>query len=112
MVAPLLVIAALWRTLGDRGRRVLRGRTFTLWGRDFHTTSVITGLLVIGVGILFWTTNGLVGAPELVPADTQAWLTQQAARATGPVVEITVIVLVAVALLVVWGLRRRRTTTS
>lgn len=112
MVAPLLVIAALWRTLGDRGRRVLRGRTFTLWGRDFHTTSVITGLLVIGVGILFWTTNGLVGAPELVPADTQAWLTQQAARATGPVVEITVIVLVAVVLLVVWGLRRRRTTTS
>ncbi|WP_432559907.1 cytochrome c biogenesis CcdA family protein [Granulicoccus sp. GXG6511] len=108
MVAPLLGIAALWRTLGDRGRRALRGRSVTVLGRDFHTTSLVTGLLMIGVGILFWTTNGLVGAPELIPADTQAWLTQQAARASGPVVEVTVILLVAVALLVGWGLRRRR----
>jgi cytochrome c biogenesis protein CcdA len=52
MVVPLIVIAALWRKMGDRGRRMLRGRSFTVFGREFHTTSVITGVVIIAVGIL------------------------------------------------------------
>src|SRR5699024_3208136 len=51
MVLPLLLIAALWQKLGTRGRSALRGRTFTVLGRELHTTSALTGLLIIVVGI-------------------------------------------------------------
>ena len=56
-------------TPGGRSRAVLRGRTFTA-GRELHTTSVVTGLFLIAVGVLFWTTNGLV--PKLLPTSVQS----------------------------------------
>lgn len=107
MVVPLLLIAALWRRLGARGRKALRGRTFTVLGRELHTTSVITGLLIMAVGVLFWTTNGFVGAPELVPAEAQAWLQQQAWLLANPVVD-AVGVLVVAGLVLLWWFRRVR----
>ena len=107
MVVPLLLIAALWQKLGARGRRVLRGRTFTFLGRQWHTTSVITGLLVTGVGILFWVTNGLVGAPELVPVEAQAWLQANASVLANPLVDIILILIVAALILALW-IRRRK----
>ncbi|WP_426621885.1 cytochrome c biogenesis CcdA family protein [Microbacterium sp. As-52] len=107
MVVPLLLIAALWQKLGARGRRVLRGRTFTFLGRQWHTTSVITGLLVTGVGILFWVTNGLVGAPELVPVEAQAWLQANASVLANPLVDIILILIVAALILALWSRRRK-----
>ncbi|WP_036542095.1 cytochrome c biogenesis CcdA family protein, partial [Nocardia cyriacigeorgica] len=95
MVLPLLLIAALWQRLGARGRRFLRGRSFTVLGRELHTTSVVTGLLIVGVGVLFWTTNGLVGAPELVPLDAQAWLQENTAILANPILDILAVVLIA-----------------
>jgi cytochrome c biogenesis protein CcdA len=108
MVVPLLLIAALWQKLGARGRKVLRGRTFTFVGREWHTTSVITGLLVTGVGILFWVTNGLVGAPELVPVEAQAWLQVNASVLANPLVDITLILIVAAVILALWSRRHKR----
>ncbi|MCK3770130.1 cytochrome c biogenesis protein CcdA [Microbacterium aerolatum] len=108
MVVPLLLIAALWQKLGARGRRVLRGRTFTLLGRQWHTTSVITGLLITGVGILFWVTNGLVGAPELVPVEAQALLQANASMLANPLVDIILILIVAALILALWSRRRKR----
>src|SRR5690554_6771052 len=64
MVAPMMLIAALWKRLGKAGQGRLRGRTFTALGREWHSTSVITGVLMIILGVIFWTTNGMVGAPE------------------------------------------------
>ncbi len=106
MVLPLLIVAAIWQRLGVRGQQMLRGRTFTFLGRRFHTTSVITGLLIIGVGIVFWTTNGLVTAPELVPLETQIWLQQRAARLANPVLDVVAVVIPAALLLVIWARRR------
>lgn len=106
MVLPLLLIAALWQRLGARGRRLLRGRTFTVLGRDLHTTSVVTGLLIMGVGILFWTTNGLVGAPELVPFDAQAWLQERASILANPILDILAVILVA-GIVLLWARHRR-----
>ena len=108
MVVPLLLIAALWRQLGTRGRRLLRGRAFTVLGRQLHTTSVITGLLIVSVGALFWTTNGLVGAPELLPLDAQAWLQERTALLANPVLDIVAILVLAALILVLWAVRRRR----
>ncbi|MDP9806070.1 cytochrome c biogenesis protein CcdA [Trueperella bonasi] len=102
MVVPLIVIVVLWRPLGERGRSVLRGRTFTMLGRQFHTTSVITGLLIVGIGVLFWRTNGLIGVPEIIPIDAQARLQSAAQALSHPIVEIVAIVLIAALILALW----------
>lgn len=107
MVVPLLAIAALWHKLSRNGQRVLRGRSFTLLGRTFHTTSVITGVLIMAVGVLFWTTNGLVGAPELVPMDIQVWLQARAGALDSPIVDIALVVLVAALVLYIWARKQR-----
>src|SRR5699024_923900 len=108
MVVPLLGLTWAWTRMSDRSRRALRGRTFTVLGRELHTTSVVTGLLLIGVGVLFWATNGLLTAPALVPTGVQMWLQERSALLSGPVVDIVVIVLVAAAILLVWARRGRR----
>src|SRR5699024_1124342 len=48
MVLPLVILVVVWHHTGI-GHRA-RGRTFTVAGRTFHTTSVVTGLLLIVVG--------------------------------------------------------------
>ncbi|CAM3864395.1 cytochrome c biogenesis CcdA family protein [Isoptericola cucumis] len=108
MVVPLVLVAASWGRLGERGRRVLRGRSFTVLGRELHTTSVVTGVLVMGVGVLFWTTNGLVGAPELLPLGAQAWLQGAAGLLADPLLDVLAVLAVAAAVLAGWAVRRRR----
>src|SRR5690606_29917344 len=109
MVIPLVIIAAVWQRSGNRGRRLLQGRTFTVFGRRFHTTSVLTGTLIITVGVVFWFTNGLVSMPSLVPTDVQAWSQRQSALLGDPLVDVAGIVILAALALSVWAFRRRRT---
>lgn len=71
MVVPLIALAAVWSTFSPKVLRVIRGTGFTVFGRHMHTTSVVTGVIVIAVGVLFWTTNGLITAPSLIPASMQ-----------------------------------------
>ena len=111
MVAPLMLLAWAWTRMSDRSRRALRGRPFRVLGRELHTISVITGLVLIGVGVLFWTTNGLVTAPALVPSGVQLWLQERSALLSGPVVDIVAIVLVAGLVLAVWARRGKRWTS-
>lgn len=108
MVVPLLLLAAVWGRLGARARAVLRGRTFTVAGRELHTTSVVTGLILIAVGVLFWTTNGLVGMPELLPTSMQSRIQAWMGGLSGPVVDIAVFGVVVVIGLLVWLRLRRR----
>ncbi|MFV0535610.1 MAG: cytochrome c biogenesis CcdA family protein [Cumulibacter sp.] len=105
MVVPLMAIAGLWQRLGERGRRALRGRSFALGGREFHTTSVIGGGLMIVVGVLFWMTNGFVGVPELVPTDVAMWLQERGGLLSNPVFDILAVLVVA-ALVIWWWLAR------
>nr|WP_306271308.1 cytochrome c biogenesis CcdA family protein [Ornithinimicrobium sp. HY1793] len=112
MVLPLLLIAALWQRLGPRGQTTLRGRTFTVLGRELHTTSVVTGLLIIAVGILFWTTNGLVGAPEILPYETQSWLQELAGTLANPMIDIVALVVVAAVVLLLWARSQRKTASD
>lgn len=108
MVLPLIAIAALWARLGSRGRNALRGREFSFLGRRWHTTSVLSGLLIIAVGVVFWTTNGLVGVPALVPAETQAWLQETASLFGNPLVDVLAIAALAGLLIFAWNRRSRR----
>lgn len=112
MVVPLIIIAALWRKMSNRGRSLLRGRAFALFGREFHTTSVITGMVIIAVGVLFWLTNGLVTMPALIPTDVLAWLQERGALLADPIVDIIVILILAGIALTIWAVRRRRKARS
>ena len=61
MVVPLLLLAIGWDRLGVGGRRILRGRGVTFGPIETHTTSIVSGLLLIGVGVSFWYFDGMVG---------------------------------------------------
>src|SRR5699024_10912958 len=73
MVVPLMLLASDWERMSPRWKSRLRGKSFTVFGREFHTISVCTVLVIIAVGILFWTTNGLVQMPKLLPTSASAW---------------------------------------
>ena len=109
MVVPLMLLAAIWDGLGGRGRALLRGRTFTVAGRELHSTSVVTGLVIMALGVLFWVTNGLVTLPSLVPTGTLARWQEAGSALSDPSVQIAVIIgAAAIALLLWWAGRRRR----
>lgn len=108
MVLPLLAIAATWGKMSTRARRTLRGSSFTVLGREFHTTSVITGLLIVAVGVLFWVTNGLVSAPELIPSSFLYWFQTHGAVLASPWVDAAAVLIVAALVLFFWWRGRNR----
>lgn len=108
MVVPLIGLAAIWTRLGPRAMKVLRGRGFTVLGRQLHTTSVVTGLLIAGVGVLFWTTNGLVTAPSLLPAEIDRWLQSNSGLLASPVFNAVVVAVIAISIILIWALKQHR----
>ena len=112
MVVPLLIIAALWGKIGDQGRRRLRGRSFTVLGREFHTTSVITGVLITIVGVVFWATNGLIDMPSLIPTSVSAWVQGRSSILANGWVDLGVILAVAAIALLVWWRSARQKPVS
>lgn len=112
MVVPLALLAAVWNRVGETGRRRLRGREFTLLGRRLHTTTFLTGLVIIALGILFWTTNGLVTLPSLIPTSTLARWQSGAAWLNDPLVQIAVIAALGLLALGLWWRADRRRSAS
>lgn len=109
LALPLVVIAAVWSRLGARGRSRLRGRTFTFAGRELHTMPLVSGLVLIVVGVLFLTTNGLVDAPGMVSTRTASELQNAAVRLGSRVDDTVLIVVGALVALAAWGVAMRRT---
>ncbi len=118
MALPLFLIAGIWALATQRGsgltqnsRKVLRGRTFNIGKLTFHTTSVITGIILISVGILFLTTNGLVGVDGILSTeksfDLQMWATDFAAKIPDTVF-IALGAIVALGLWAWWAFGRKR----
>lgn len=108
MVVPMLLLALIWRRLGTDARRRLRGRSLTVLGRELHTTSIVSGVLIMVVGVLFWVTNGLVDAPSLVPLEVQSWLQTVISGVTGPAADIALVIVLTAALLAIWTALRMR----
>ena len=107
MVVPLLVVAALWHRLGGRGRGRCCACGAPILGMRLHTISMLTGALMVVVGIMFWTTNGLASIPSFVPPDLLAEL-QSSAFLTSAAADITAILVVAALILALWFARDRR----
>lgn len=108
MVVPLIGLAAIWTRLGPRAMKVLRGRGFSVFGKQLHTTSVITGLLIAGVGVLFWTTNGLVSAPSLLPTEIDRWMQSHSGLLASPTANAIAVGVIAVVIILIWALRQRK----
>ena len=108
MVVPLMLLAVLWRRLGPAATALLRGRGITVRGRRLHTTNLLTGALIIAVGLLFWTTDGLVTLPSPVPTGTLARWQEGLAVLSGTGVQIGLILAAAALALVLWWRRERR----
>jgi cytochrome c biogenesis protein CcdA len=108
MVVPLFVIAALWSRMGARTRSVLRGGSVTLFGRRLPVVSMITGLLLIAIGILFWTTNGLVSVKSPVSTSSLAHMQEWVSSWSSTTVDILVVCVLAAAAIIWWFVHERR----
>jgi cytochrome c biogenesis protein CcdA len=111
MAAPLFALAALWDRFDLGRRRWLRGRTVAVGPLRVHTTSLVSGLLFVGIGVLFLRydgTAGITGAlglADTVDAETaaQEWVS----RVTAGVPSWTVPAAVAV-VAAAWAVVRAR----
>lgn len=108
MVVPLFIIAALWSRMGPRARSVMRGGSITLFGRRLPVVSMVTGVLMIAIGIVFWMTNGLVSAPSLVSTSTLAHLQEWTSSWTSATLDILVVCLLAAFAIILWFRHERR----
>ena len=61
MAAPLFVLAALWDRFQLGRRSWLRGRMLSLGPIGVHSTSLISGLLFVAIGVLFLRFDGTAG---------------------------------------------------
>jgi cytochrome c biogenesis protein CcdA len=115
MAGPLFLLALGWDRF-DLGRRGwLRGREIGLGRLRLHSTSLVSGLLFIGVGALFLSTggtaSGVPGLPSSLEAEVaaQAWLRRlDAVVPDGAVLGLVALVALAVLLVRFRRLRRAR----
>ena len=61
MAAPMFALAALWQRFDLGHRRWLRGRGYHIGRLRLHTTSTISGLLFVVVGLVFLLFDGTAG---------------------------------------------------
>jgi cytochrome c biogenesis protein CcdA len=111
MAVPMFILAALWQRLDLDRRRWIRGRSFILGPLHLHTTSAISGLLFIGIGVLFLLFNGTttLGLLGLTPSVEHQLSAQNAVSGfSAHVPDIALLTLLAVLVLGIaaWRLRR------
>ncbi|CAM2964504.1 cytochrome c biogenesis CcdA family protein [Saccharomonospora xinjiangensis] len=115
MAAPLFVLALAWDRFDLGGKRWLRGRELRIGPLRTHSTSLVSGLLFIGVGLLFLLTDGTANLGGLTGVDTQfsmqVWLRDLAAAVTDGAVLLGV-TLAALLVLVVRLILRRGTARA
>lgn len=104
MALPLFVLALFWDRFQLGSRRWLRGREFRVGRLRLHTTSLVSGLFFIGIGVLFLVYDGTTGLPGILDADQEFTLEEFASRAGNAVPDY---VLLAVVALVVAGVLAR-----
>ncbi|MDD6792641.1 MAG: cytochrome c biogenesis protein CcdA [Thermobifida fusca] len=84
MAAPLFVLAVVWERCGVARKSWLRGRAFTVGPLQLHSSSVVSGVLFIAIGVLFVVYDGTASLSGLAG---MAWWEEVAYRAQGPLLE-------------------------
>lgn len=108
MTAPLAVLALLWDKLHLQQRSWLRGRQLKLGPLHTHTTSLISGLMFIGIGALFLTTDGTANLGGLLSADTQVALQDRLAHAASGIDGLVLALLGTLTLIAILAVRLTR----
>lgn len=112
MAAPLFVLAICWERFDLARRGWLRGRAVRLGPLHTHTTALLSGLIMIVIGVLFLLTDGTANLGGGFGVDAaygvQLWLGRLASAVSAP----TVALGVALVLLAWRGLRLWRQTRS
>ncbi|MFX1756444.1 cytochrome c biogenesis CcdA family protein [Rhodococcus sp. As11] len=110
MALPLFALALAWERFELRKRTWLRGRPITLGPLRTHTTSLISGLLFIGIGVLFLVTDGTANLTGPMGVDEQFDLQVALGRWTQevPVVPILLIVTLVAFFVVMLRVVRQR----
>jgi cytochrome c biogenesis protein CcdA len=112
MAGPLFLLALGWDRFDLGSRRWLRGRQLRLGRLRLHSTSLVSGLLFVAIGVFFLRTDGTAGGvpglPSSVDAEqaAQLWL-RQVADVVPDVAVLGVVGLVAAGVLL-WRLRGAR----
>lgn len=105
MVVPLVVLALTWGSIGQRVNRWLRGRTVRLGRLTFHSTSLISGLVLVAVGV-FMVVNGgnLVESNTLALAGARAeeWATNLGGRVPDGLLAVIAFIAAGAWLFVAW----------
>lgn len=107
MAAPLFALAGLWERFDVGHQTWLRGRAFRLGPLTLHTTSMISGLLFVAVGVVFVFFNGATAI--LTPDARVALSIEDTVTALGARVPDAVVLLIlaaAVVVILTWRLRR------
>ncbi|SCG76478.1 cytochrome c biogenesis CcdA family protein [Micromonospora coxensis] len=113
MTVPLLLLALVWDRWRIGERRWLRGRQFSVGRLRLHTTSTISGLLFVALGVLFLVfdgTAGLAGGFGLTDLEgaAQEWVT----TTVGGMSDLALLLAVALGALGVLVYRWRRARPS
>lgn len=113
MTVPLLLLALVWDRWRIGERRWLRGRQFSVGRLHLHTTSTVSGLLFVALGVLFLVfdgTAGLAGGFGLTDIEgaAQEWVT----GTLGDVPDELVLLVAGLAAVTVLVLRRRRAAAA
>jgi cytochrome c biogenesis protein CcdA len=72
MVVPLALLSLAWERIGSGTMRWLRGREFAIGRWRVHSTSLITGVLLIAVGVLLVTGSGTFESADLALVGARA----------------------------------------
>ena len=115
MAVPLYVLAALWERFDLGRRRWLRGREFRVGPLRLHTTTTVSGLLFVVVGVLVLVFDGTAALGSLLgtspDAGAAAGIEERVTTAAGGLGRAGDLVLLGILALVViavaaWRLRR------
>lgn len=101
MALPLFVLAILWDRFDLAHRGWLRGRALRIGPVNTHSTALLSGLVMIGIGLLFVLTDGTANLGGVLGVDAQfdlqVWLGRVASQ-----VNAAAVALVAVVALLTW----------
>ncbi|MCB5908377.1 cytochrome c biogenesis CcdA family protein [Streptomyces pinistramenti] len=103
MALPLFVLALLWDRfrLGSRGW--LRGRELRAGRLRLHTTSLLSGVFFVGIGVLFLLFNGTSALPGILDADSEFHVEEWVAGIGNAVPDYVLIALAALVVAAVLG---------
>jgi hypothetical protein len=108
MALPLFVLALLWDRFQLGKRRWLRGKLLQLGPLKVHSTALVSGLVFVGVGLLFLLSDGTANLGGFMDVESQFRLQEWGAGLASRVPDFVLpLLVVAAVLLTVWLLSRR-----